>query len=52
MKVFKIAKLDIGYAHEFIKDASVINASPFGGTLRGKFDSKADIFSVQYSQSF
>ncbi len=43
--------LDIGYAHEFIKDAR-ISTSVTGGTLNGHFKNRADILSVQYSHSF
>ena len=51
-KVTKAGTLDFGYAHEFIKSATVNNASPFGGRLIGTFNSQADIFSLQYSHSF
>ena len=51
-KVSNAGKLDFAYAHEFIKDASVNNASPFGGRLIGNFNNQADILSVQYSHSF
>jgi long-chain fatty acid transport protein len=47
----KTSILDIGYAHEFIKDARVSNTSALG-TFSGTFENKADIFSVQYSLSF
>lgn len=43
--------LDVGYAHEFIKDATV-NTAVTGGTLRGHFNNRADILSAQYSHSF
>ena len=45
--------LEVGYAHEFIKDAQ-INQSvpPFPGSLVGRFESRADILSVQYSLPF
>ena len=51
-KLSKAGTLDFGYAHEFIKDASVNNASPFGGRLIGNFSDKVDILSVQYSHTF
>jgi len=54
-KVSKAGTLDVGYAHEFIKDATVNNArSPLlgGGRLFGQFSNKADIISVQYSHAF
>lgn len=44
--------LDIGYAHEFIKDSTVRNTALGGGTLVGHFKNQADILSVQYSHSF
>jgi long-chain fatty acid transport protein len=56
-KPSKTGILDIGYAHEFIKDAKV-NAPVAGqttcalGCLTGEFENKADIFSIQYSHSF
>jgi long-chain fatty acid transport protein len=52
MKLFKTGMLDVGYAHEFIKDSTVNNAAPLGGRLIGRFNNKADILSVQYSHSF
>ncbi len=56
-KMSKTSAIDVGYAHEFIKDAAVNNTVPgfatcAAGCLNGKFSNKADIFSVQYSQSF
>jgi long-chain fatty acid transport protein len=56
-KPSKTSILDVGYAHEFIKDASINNqlsppAAPVPSTLSGKFESKVDIISVQYSVSF
>lgn len=52
-KPSKAGALELGYAHEFIKDASVNNTvSGVPGALVGKFENKADIFSVQYSHSF
>jgi long-chain fatty acid transport protein len=56
-KPSKAGILDVGYAHEFIKDARV-NTPVTGqttcaaGCLTGNFNNKADIFSVQYSHSF
>ena len=50
-KPSKSGILDVGYAHEFIKDANINNVSPIG-TVVGKFESKVDILSVQYSMSF
>jgi len=47
----KTSILDVGYAHEFIKDARISNTSALG-TFSGTFENKADILSVQYSMSF
>lgn len=43
--------LEVGYAHEFVKDARVNNAAA-AGRLIGTFKVKADILSVQYSHRF
>jgi long-chain fatty acid transport protein len=56
-KPSKTSILDVGYAHEFIKDATVNVPVPgfttcAAGCLKGTFTNKADIFSVQYSMSF
>jgi long-chain fatty acid transport protein len=53
-KPSKAGILDVGYAHEFIKDASVNNSQLGGaaGQLTGTFNNKADLFSIQYSHSF
>jgi long-chain fatty acid transport protein len=48
----KTSILDIGYAHEFIKDARISNTTAGVGTLSGTFENKADILSIQYSMSF
>jgi long-chain fatty acid transport protein len=50
-KPSKTSILDVGYAHEFIKDAS-INRPSQGGTVVGTFKNQADILSVQFSMSF
>ncbi|MDB5809952.1 MAG: hypothetical protein JWN94_2074 [Betaproteobacteria bacterium] len=53
MRVSKAGTVDFGYAHEFIKDASVNNvAVPTALRLIGNFSNQVDIFSVQYSHSF
>lgn len=50
--------LDVGYAHEFIKDAKVNNGGPSPALacpphcLTGSFSNQADILSVQLSHSF
>ena len=51
-KPSKTGILDVGYAHEFIKDATINNTVTGVGTLRGTFKNQADILSVQYSMSF
>ena len=53
MKVSKAGTVDVGYAHEFIKDASVNNVAPVTGLrLIGTFKNQVDILSIQYSHSF
>jgi len=53
-KPSKQGTLEVGYAHEFIKDAKINagTANPAAGRLIGTFESKADILSVQYSHRF
>lgn len=56
-RVSKAGVLEVGYAHEFIRDARVRNDVPgftgcAAGCLSGSFENKADIVSVQYSHSF
>jgi long-chain fatty acid transport protein len=51
-KPSKTGILDIGYAHEFIKDANINNSQGAAGQLVGTFKNKADILSIQYSHSF
>lgn len=51
-RVSKAGVLELGYAHEFIKDARINNSQGAAGQLTGSFENKADIFSVQYSHSF
>jgi long-chain fatty acid transport protein len=48
----KTSILDVGYAHEFIKDATVNNSQGAAGQLVGTFKNQADILSVQFSMSF
>ncbi len=55
-RLTKSGMLDVGYAHEFIRDAN-INTTQAPLTcpphcLTGKFENKADIISVQYTHSF
>jgi long-chain fatty acid transport protein len=56
-RLSKAGVLEVAYAHEFIKDARVTTGVPgvpgcAAGCLRGSFENKADIVSVQYSHSF
>ncbi|MBY0270269.1 MAG: outer membrane protein transport protein [Burkholderiales bacterium] len=52
-KLNKDGVIELGYAHEFVRDAQVNNATGIGGTrLIGSFSNKADILSVQYSHKF
>ena len=50
-KMSQSGTMDVGYAHEFVKDATVNNAAA-AGRLIGTFNVKADILSVQYSHRF
>lgn len=43
--------LEVGYAHEFVRNASV-NTATAAGNLVGYFKNKADILSIQYAHSF
>ncbi|MDP1537932.1 MAG: outer membrane protein transport protein [Burkholderiales bacterium] len=53
-KPSKEGVLEVGYAHEFVKDAriSATTAVTPGQFLNGTFRNKADILSVQYSHRF
>ncbi len=52
-KPSKQGTLEIGYAHEFVKDAAVnVAVPPLPGALIGSFKNKADIISIQYSHAF
>jgi long-chain fatty acid transport protein len=55
-QVSKADTLEVGYAHEFVRDAQVITtAAPLScppHCLKGSFENKADILSVQYSHKF
>jgi long-chain fatty acid transport protein len=46
--------LEVGYAHEFLKDPTVNNAGnpPIPGRLIGRFEAKADIITLSYSHPF
>ncbi|HWR78449.1 MAG TPA: porin [Thiobacillus sp.] len=43
--------VDVGYAHLFVKDAS-INKTESGVTLTGTYDASVDILSAQFTHSF
>lgn len=43
---------EFGFAHLFVKDASMNKTEPGGGTLIGEYDSDVNILSVQYSHAF
>jgi long-chain fatty acid transport protein len=49
----KNGKIELGYAHEFIRDADV-NTQVFGTAFRqkGHFENRADILTLAYSHSF
>jgi long-chain fatty acid transport protein len=51
--VSKNGKIDLGYAHEFLRDSDV-NTQVFGTAFRqrGHFDNRADILTAAYSHSF
>jgi long-chain fatty acid transport protein len=55
-KPSKTSILDVGYAHEFIKDARIsTSTAPLScpaNCLNGTFKNQADILSVQFSMSF
>jgi len=56
-RLSKTSTLDFGYAHEFIRDASVNVPVPgfatcAAGCLNGRFENKADIVSVQLNLAF
>ena len=43
--------IDFGYAHVFIKEAS-INSTTAAGTLTGQYDNYVNILSAQFTHSF
>ena len=55
-RISKSGTVELGYAHEFVRDAGVnTTAAPLAcppHCLRGSFENKADILSVQYSHAF
>ncbi|WP_066454671.1 OmpP1/FadL family transporter [Castellaniella caeni] len=50
----KNTSIDVGYAHLFVKSTSVNNhsADSSAGTLKGTYDSSADLIGVQFSHRF
>lgn len=44
--------VDFGFAHLFVRDASINKTEPGRGTLVGEYDSDVNILSVQYSHAF
>jgi long-chain fatty acid transport protein len=45
--------IEVGYAHEFVKDATVnVSVPPAPGRLIGSFDNKVDILTLSYSHRF
>jgi long-chain fatty acid transport protein len=56
----KISSIDVGYSHIFFDDASTARAVTTGfpaaqtlrNTIRGSFDTSADILSMQYNHTF
>lgn len=53
----KASRLDVGYAHLFVKDSKINNnqdspAALARGVVVGSYEASADIFGVQYSTSF
>jgi long-chain fatty acid transport protein len=52
-KSSKESALDFGYAHLFVKDASIADMQGAGkGNLVGTYNNSVDILSVQYTHSF
>ena len=53
-KPSKASAVDFGYAHVFVKDASIadMQAATGKGYLVGNYKNKVDILSVQYTQGF
>ncbi len=53
-KMTSVSTLDIGYSHLFVSDAKIdVNEVASGnGRLNGKFESDADILSLQYTHHF
>jgi long-chain fatty acid transport protein len=48
----KDSALDFGYAHLFVKDASINKTVTGAGTLAGNYSNSVDILSLQYARNF
>ncbi|HET7774778.1 MAG TPA: outer membrane protein transport protein [Azospira sp.] len=49
----KTSRLDVGYAHLFVKDSQINNnQNPVQGVVKGSYEADANILGVQYSMSF
>ncbi|MBD2690673.1 outer membrane protein transport protein [Anabaena catenula] len=48
----KTLSLDVGYTHIFFDDSPINQASTTDGTLKGKFESSADMLGVQLNWQF
>jgi long-chain fatty acid transport protein len=44
--------IDVGYAHIFVRDASIDHGAPGAGRLVGSYDSRPDNIGIQYSRRF
>lgn len=51
-KVSKAGSADFGYAHLFVKDASINKTEPAAGNLLGNYSNDVNILSVQYTHNF
>jgi long-chain fatty acid transport protein len=56
-RVSNTGRIDIGYAHLFIKDTSInqnggVTTPPTRGTISGTYEASINIFGLQYSQTF
>lgn len=52
-KPSKQGTIEVGYAHEFVKDSSINHATPPApGRLIGSFENKVDILTLSYSHRF
>ena len=51
-KPAKDSAVDFGYAHLFVRDATINQSAAGAGTLTGTYKNSVDILSVQYTQRF